>query len=62
ELMMKLQTKGKEADTGVTETRSQVRQLSKALALFRQGAVLMDEVDVVLHPLKSELNFPYGPK
>ena len=20
------------------------------------------EVDVVLHPLKSELNFPYGPK
>ncbi|CAE7585882.1 unnamed protein product, partial [Symbiodinium sp. CCMP2456] len=62
ELMMKLQTKGKEADTAVTETRSQVRQLSKALALFRQGAVLMDEVDVVLHPLKSELNFPYGPK
>eukprot|EP00439_Symbiodinium_sp_Y106_P052533 s1164_g7.t1 len=50
------------ADTSVTETRSQVRQLSKALALFRQGAVLMDEVDVVLHPLKSELNFPYGPK
>ena len=23
---------------------------------------LVSQVDVVLHPLKSELNFPYGPK
>ncbi|CAJ1357239.1 unnamed protein product [Effrenium voratum] len=62
ELMFKLQAKGKEANDSVTETRSQVRQLSKALSHFRHGAILMDEVDVVLHPLKSELNFPYGPK
>lgn len=26
------------------------------------GALLMDEVDLVLHPLKSELNFPIGDK
>ena len=37
--MFKLQGK----ETEVTETRSQVRQLSEALALFRKGAVLMDE-------------------
>ena len=32
------------------------------LRMFREGVVLMDEVDVVLHPLKSELNFPIGQK
>ena len=32
------------------------------LGLFRQGVVVMDEVDWVLHPLKSELNFPVGEK
>ena len=28
--------------------------------LFGDGVVVMDEVDWVLHPLKSELNFPVG--
>jgi hypothetical protein len=32
------------------------------LQMWREGVVLMDEVDVVLHPLKSELNFPIGAK
>jgi hypothetical protein len=32
------------------------------LQMWRDGVVLMDEVDVVLHPLKSELNFPIGAK
>ena len=26
------------------------------------GALLLDEVDLLLHPLKSELNWPIGPK
>ncbi|CAE8720349.1 unnamed protein product, partial [Polarella glacialis] len=35
--------------------------LGKVLLLLRQHAVaLVDEVDWVLHPLKSELNFPLG--
>jgi hypothetical protein len=32
------------------------------LGLFRNGLCVMDEVDLVLHPLKSELNFPIGAK
>jgi hypothetical protein len=31
-------------------------------ALFRAGILMMDEVDLILHPLKSELNFPIGRK
>ena len=27
-----------------------------------KGVLLMDEVDLLLHPLKSELNFPIGAK
>jgi len=29
---------------------------------YRQGTLIMDEVDLILHPLKSELNYPIGPK
>ena len=32
------------------------------LQLFKQGVLIMDEVDLILHPLKSELNFPIGQK
>ena len=39
-----------------------VEMLVKVLGLFQQGVLLMDEVDVILHPLKSELNFPVGEK
>ena len=35
---------------------------SEILELFRAGVCIMDEVDWVLHPLKSELNFPIGEK
>ena len=34
--------------------------LSRIIALFRSGVLMMDEVDLLLHPLKSELNFPIG--
>jgi hypothetical protein len=30
------------------------------LDLWQAGVLIMDEVDVLLHPLKSELNFPIG--
>jgi hypothetical protein len=30
------------------------------LQLFKAGVLIMDEVDLILHPLKSELNFPIG--
>jgi hypothetical protein len=32
------------------------------LKLFRSGVLLLDEVDLILHPLKSELNWPIGVK
>ena len=34
----------------------------KLLAVWRDAILVMDEVDMLLHPLKSELNFPIGPK
>ena len=51
------------------ETRPRPKQLEddaqelfRTLKLFRGGALMMDEVDLILHPLKSELNFPTGPR
>ena len=32
------------------------------LKLMHSGILIMDEVDLILHPLKSELNFPIGPR
>lgn len=46
----------------VPEMVSQVEMLAKVLEIFDKGVLLMDEVDVILHPLKSELNFPVGEK
>lgn len=40
----------------------QAKELSGILKLFRGGVMLLDEVDMILHPLKSELNFPLGEK
>ena len=34
--------------------------LRDILGLFREGYGLLDEIDLLLHPLKSELNFPIG--
>lgn len=36
--------------------------LVNILNLWQKGVLIMDEVDVLLHPLKSELNFPIGHK
>jgi hypothetical protein len=38
-------------------TTKQIACLARILQLFRDGALVMDEVDLLLHPLKSELNF-----
>eukprot|EP01065_Artemidia_motanka_P000909 TRINITY_DN1042_c0_g1_i1.p1 TRINITY_DN1042_c0_g1~~TRINITY_DN1042_c0_g1_i1.p1 ORF type:complete len:4224 (+),score=1358.75 TRINITY_DN1042_c0_g1_i1:274-12672(+) len=37
-------------------------EMVSVLKLWRNGVLLMDEVDVLLHPLRSELNFPIGNK
>ncbi len=38
-------------------------QIAQILRRWRErGVLLMDEVDLLLHPLKSELNFPIGKK
>jgi hypothetical protein len=36
-----------------TELRAQAVECVKVLQLFREGALLLDEVDLILHPLKS---------
>ena len=38
----------------------QLRLSASVLRLWRQGALVLDEVDWLLHPLKSELNWPLG--
>ena len=35
---------------------------AQLLKLLKDSLLLMDEVDVLLHPLRSELNFPIGPR
>jgi hypothetical protein len=35
---------------------------TEILKLFNSGVLLLDEVDLILHPLKSELNWPIGLK
>ena len=34
----------------------------EVLKLFKSGVLILDEVDLLLHPLKSELNWPIGRK
>lgn len=42
--------------------RRQLDVCKQVLDMFRNGALLLDEVDMILHPLKSELNWPLGRK
>ena len=42
--------------------RRQLDTLQAVIGTFRRGALLLDEVDLILHPLKSELNWPLGRK
>eukprot|EP00466_Bigelowiella_natans_P012371 jgi/Bigna1/86051/estExt_fgenesh1_pg.C_70337 len=38
------------------------QEFSGVLGMFKDGVIVMDEVDLLLHPLRSELNFPVGQK
>jgi len=42
--------------------QQQATLCTQILDVFRTGTLLLDEVDLVLHPLKSELNWPMGAK
>ena len=44
------------------EIRPETEVWADVLALFRDGVCIIDEVDLVLHPLRSELNYPIGEK
>eukprot|EP01061_Rhynchopus_euleeides_P041314 TRINITY_DN7171_c0_g2_i1.p1 TRINITY_DN7171_c0_g2~~TRINITY_DN7171_c0_g2_i1.p1 ORF type:complete len:2989 (+),score=1239.68 TRINITY_DN7171_c0_g2_i1:95-8968(+) len=40
----------------------QINVVKDVLVQFQKGVLLMDEIDLLLHPLKSELNWPLGEK
>ena len=40
--------------------RHEIDCLVRVFRLFREGVLLMDEVDLLLHPLRSELHWPLG--
>ena len=42
--------------------RDQARLCLRVRDLFQKGVLVLDEVDLLLHPLKSELNWPLGLK
>ena len=39
-----------------------VRACVRVITIFKSSTLIMDEVDLLLHPLRSELNFPIGDK
>jgi hypothetical protein len=46
----------------IIEAKAQVNICDQMLEIFKSSIEIMDEVDVILHPLKSELNWPMGAK
>jgi len=46
----------------LSENAQKADEIGGILKLWRSGTALLDEVDLLLHPLKSELNFPIGAK
>ncbi|ORM40231.1 uncharacterized protein BXIN_1598 [Babesia sp. Xinjiang] len=44
------------------DTQLELDVLLRILELFSSGILLMDEIDLLLHPLKSELHWPIGSK
>jgi hypothetical protein len=45
--------------TSVTELERRLATTQKLLNMFKEGVMLLDEVDLILHPLKSELVSPH---
>jgi len=69
ELMVALQTANHDVrsmtalDVASLQTKSAVADgLAQVIAVWRAGTLILDEIDLLLHPLKSELNFPCGEK
>ena len=58
--LLKMVTDPSSPRTSVVE--SDAAELGRVLQLFRESILIMDEVDLILHPMKSELNFPIGEK
>ena len=46
----------------VAALREQAERCVEVYQLFQSSALLLDEVDLCLHPLKAELNWPLGDK
>ena len=46
----------------VRKQRQQAELCAQVLAILQRGVLVLDEVDLVLHPLRSELNWPLGGK
>ena len=59
-------SRGSQIATDMAERMGRKSDMADAivpvLSIWRKGVLVMDEVDVLLHPLRSELNFPIGPK
>lgn len=53
--------KEKELDAQtLADLRNEANICVRIIEILRSGALLLDEVDLILHPLKSELNWPVG--
>lgn len=46
----------------IADHKVQATLAEQIFDIFRQTVEIMDEVDIILHPLKSELNWPLGAK
>lgn len=44
----------------IRDLQSQAAEAVRVMNLWKGSHLLMDEVDLILHPLKSELNYPLG--
>ena len=48
--------------TAVPQLSAQARVAVNIVKQLQTSVLMLDEVDMILHPLKSELNFPIGEK
>ncbi len=48
--------------TRLMKEKQKIINAARVLKLMKGGVLLLDEIDVILHPLRSELNWPLGQK
>lgn len=53
---------GKENQQLLQDKAATAQTLGVIMSLWHSGVLLLDEVDLLLHPLRSDLHFPVGPK